>query len=132
MSQLGDSQRIPTIYFKYLELNTQLGINEYIPCLSAAGTVAGKYWPFIRLPSAILGVLAPVGEASDGDLADTADPAIGDIAAGAAEFAPSGPNPVGPDPGVDTEAEAASVTAAPFVATEAPVSDMVQASPYIQ
>lgn len=81
------------------------------------------------MPSALLGVFGPVGEASDGDLPETADPEAGDIAAGAAEFAVSGPDPVGPDAGVDAEAVVASVAPAPFVAAEAPVSDMVMASP---
>ena len=84
----------------------------------------------MRFSSAILGVLVPVGDASDGDLDETADPAIGDIAVDAAECAPSGPDAVGPDPAVDAEAVAASVAAAPFVAARAPVSDMVQATSY--
>ena len=85
----------------------------------------------MRFPSALLGVLVPVGDAIDGDLVETADPAIGDITLGAAECAPSGPDAAGSDPAVDAEAVAASVAAAPFVAAETPVSDMVQAIEYI-
>ena len=95
-------------------------------------TVGGKYCPFIRLPSAIPGVLAPVGEASDGDLPEAADPAMGEIVAGASDFPPSVPDPVGPEPDVEAEAEAASVAAAPLVATETPVSDIVQVSSFFQ
>ena len=54
----------------------------------------------MRFPSALLGVLVPVGDAIDGDLVETADPAIGDITLGAAECAPSGPDAAGSDPAV--------------------------------
>ena len=75
----------------------------------------------MRFSSAILGVLVPVGDASDGDLVETADPAIRDIAVDVVEC---GPDAVGDDPAVDAEAVAASVAAALFVAARAPVSGL--------